>query len=269
MVKTVAICGLGAIGMKVARVLDQGLIPGLRLTAVSAGNVARARIRVSDFATPPVVIPAEELAGMADLVIECAPKSIFEPLAKSVIEAGKIFVPLSVGALLDHPDLIERAEDTGGRIIVPTGAITGLDLVRAMAEGEIYEVTLETRKPPKGLEGAPHLVENDISVEGLTEAKQVFKGTAREAARGFPANVNVAAALSLAGAGPEKTMVEVWADPAIDRNMQTIRIRSDSGEAELAVRNIPTEENPRTGKVTALSVLALLRRFHAPLVAGT
>ncbi|MEM7177690.1 MAG: aspartate dehydrogenase, partial [Pseudomonadota bacterium] len=253
MTQTVAIAGLGAIGMKTAREIDAGALPGLTLAAVSARDRGRAADRVADFNAPPAVVAAEELARHADIVIECAPKSIFEPLARSVIEAGRIFMPLSVGALLDHMDLVDRARETGARILVPTGAIIGLDTVRAMAVEEIHEVTLQTRKPPKGLEGAPYLVENEIDVLALTKAERVFAGTAREAARGFPANVNVAAALSLAGIGPDRTMVEVWADPGIDRNMQSVKIRASSGEAEMTIFNVPSQENPRTGRITALS----------------
>ncbi|MEM7188611.1 MAG: aspartate dehydrogenase domain-containing protein, partial [Pseudomonadota bacterium] len=198
----VGIAGLGAIGMKVAATLDRGEIKDMRLAAVSAGDLERAAGRVADFANPPAVVEAAALAENADIVIECAAKTIFADLALSVIEAGRIFMPLSVGALLDHPSLIGRARETGARIIVPTGAIIGLDAIRAMAVGKIENVTLETRKPPNGLAGAPYLVENNIDVEALTEPMRVFKGTAREAARGFPANVNVAAALSLAGIGP-------------------------------------------------------------------
>ena len=266
---TVAIAGLGAIGMRVARALDTGDIEGMRLTAVSARDRDRAAQRVADFGTPPDIMALEDLAAHADSVVECAPKAVFQALAESVIEAGKTFMPLSVGALLDHMDLIDRARQTGGRVIVPTGALIGLDTVRAMAVGEINEVTLITRKPPRGLEGAPHLIENGIDVLALTEATRVFHGTAREAARGFPANVNVAAALSLAGIGPDKTQVEVWADPSINRNMQSVRVVSDSGDAEMTIRNIPSEENPRTGKITALSTIACLQRMTAPLVSGT
>ena len=128
---------------------------------------------------------------------------------------------------------------------------------------------LETRKPPSGLAGAPHLIDNAISVEGLAEPLCVFKGNALEAARGFPANVNVAAALALAGIGPERTEVEVWADPGIDRNIQAVTISSDSGEAKMTMRNVPSPENPKTGRIVAQSVIATLRRLTAPLVAGS
>lgn len=265
----VGICGLGAIGMRVARELDAGRIEGMRLAAVSAGDLDRAHGRVAAFLAPPEVVVATELAALSDIVIEGAPKSVFRPLAESVIEAGRIFMPLSCGQLLEHPDLIDRAKATGARIIVPTGALIGLDTIRAMVVGHLESVTLETRKPPRGLAGAPHLVDNGIEVEGITEAKLVFRGNALEAARGFPANVNVAAALSLAGIGPERTMVEIWADPGVDRNIQTVRAVADSAEAEMQIRNVPSEENPRTGRITALSVIACLRRMTDTLVAGT
>ena len=120
-----------------------------------------------------------------------------------------------------------------------------------------------------GLAGAPHLVDNDIDISNLTEPLRVFHGSAREAARGFPANVNVAAALALAGIGPDRTEVEVWADPATDRNIQSVTIISDSGEATMTMRNIPSTGNPRTGRIVANSVLATLRRLTATLTAGS
>jgi aspartate dehydrogenase len=265
----VAVAGLGAIGMRAARAVDSGEVAGMTLVAVSARDRERATARVSDFRTPPPVLPLAELAEVADIVVECAPAVVFAELAEAAIARGRCLMPLSVGALLERPDLIERARETGARIVVPTGALIGLDTVRAMAVGTIHEVTLMTRKPPAGLTGAPHLVENDIDVSNLTEPLCVLRGSARDAARGFPANVNVAAALALGGIGPERTMVEVWADPTIDRNIQSVTIRSDSGEAEMTMRNIPSDENPRTGRIVANSVVATLMRMTAPLVAGS
>jgi len=131
------------------------------------------------------------------------------------------------GSLAVYQDALGKGR--GGQIIVPTGALLGLDAVTAVAEGCIQSVHMITRKPPEGLSGAPYLLAHDISVSGLDEAKRVFVGTAREAAAGFPANVNVAAALSLAGIGPDRTTVEIWADPAIDRNCHFIEVESDSG----------------------------------------
>jgi aspartate dehydrogenase len=106
-------------------------------------------------------------------------------------------------------------------------------------------------------------------VEGLKAPLRVFAGSAREAIAGFPANVNVAVALSLAGIGPDKTQVEVWADPTVTRNTHTVIVKSDSSDLTMTIENIPSEENPRTGRITALSVLAALRRLTSPLVVGS
>jgi aspartate dehydrogenase len=175
---------------------------------------------------------------------------------------------LSCGALLPREDLIDLAKAHGGRIMVPTGALIGLDAVAAAAEGEIRSVRMTTRKPPNGLAGAPHLVANNISVDGLNAAKLVFSGTAREAAKGFPANVNVVAALSLAGIGPDRTTIEIWADPAVERNCHSIEVDADSARFSMTIENVPSE-NPKTGRIVALSVLAALRKLNAPLRVGT
>jgi aspartate dehydrogenase len=143
-----------------------------------------------------------------------------------------------------------------------------LDAVSAAAEGRIHSVRMTTRKPPGGLAGAPYLELNGISVEGLNGPKRVFAGTAREAAAGFPANVNVAAALSLAGIGPDRTLIEIWADPSVTRNCHSIEVEADSARFTLSIENIPSD-NPKTGKIVALSVLAALRKLSAPLRVGT
>lgn len=264
----VGLGGFGAIGGVLARRLDQGL-PGLRLVAVSARDVARAERRIAELATPVPVVPLAELAALADVVVECAPAAVFRAVALPAIEAGRIFMPVSVGQLLEHPDLALRAERSGARIIVPTGALLGLDAVRAAAEGEIRTVTMVTRKPPKGLMGAPYLEEHGIDLEGLSAPRKVFEGSARDGARGFPANVNVAAALSLAGIGPERTRLEIWADPHVRRNTHRIVVEADAARFEMQIENVPTAENPRTGRITALSVIAALRRLTAALVVGS
>ena len=264
----VGIGGFGTIGRKVAAAIDGG-IEGLALAAVSARDTARAEARQADFKTPVPVVSLGELAACSDLVLECAPAAVFEEVALPAIELGRVFMPTSVGALLPRMHLVERAKETGARIVVPTGALLGLDAVRAAAEGTIHRVAMVTRKPPQSLAGAPYLVENAIEVEGLTEAKRVFKGSAREGARGFPANVNVAAALSLAGIGPDRTELEIWADPAVDRNRHRIEVEADTVRFTLETAVVPSEENPRTGRLVAPSVIACLKSLTQTLRIGT
>ena len=263
------LAGLGAIGLAVARRVDAGELPGLALAAVSARDREKAARNLAGFARPPAIVSLADLAEHAEVIVECAPAALFPEIAEAAIARGRIFMPLSVGALLERMALVERARETGARILVPTGALLGLDAVKAVAEGPVESIRMVTRKPPRGLAGAPHLVENGIEVEGLSEPKKVFSGSAREAARGFPANVNVAAALSLAGIGPERTQVEIWADPGVTRNTHSIEVRAAASNFTMTIENVPSEENPATGKITALSVLATLRRLTAPLVVWT
>ncbi|MCC6719206.1 MAG: aspartate dehydrogenase [Acetobacteraceae bacterium] len=264
---TVAVGGLGAIGLALARALDRG-VDGLELVAVSARDKDRARASVGGFATPPEVVELAELAR-ADIVVEAAPAAVFEEIAVPALTAGCIFIPSSVGALLPRMHLVELARAHGARIVVPTGALLGLDAVRAAAEGEVASITIESRKHPRGWAGAPYLVKNNIDVAGFGTATVIFEGTAFDAAAGFPANVNVAAALALAGIGPERTTVRLWADPGVDRNIHTIKVEAAAARLTMTVENVPSEGNPRTGKLTPLSVLACLRGLVSTLKVGS
>lgn len=263
----VGIAGLGAVGLNVARRLEDG-IPGLALAAVAVRDRDKVRRNLPGAVDRIPIVPAEALAETCDIVIECLPPQLFRGVALSVIERGKIFMPLSVGQLLENWDLVDRAKATGARILAPTGALLGLDAVRAAAEGIIHSVTMITRKPPGGLEGAPYLVARGISLKDLKAPMKIFDGSAREGARGFPANVNVAAALSLAGIGPDKTRLEIWADPALSRNTHRIEVDADTARFSMMIEGIPSE-NPRTGRIVPLSVIAALRGLVAEIKVGT
>jgi aspartate dehydrogenase len=263
----VAVAGLGAIGADVVKALDRG-IDGLTLVAVSSQDPAKHGAWLAGLKTPPKVLPIAELADAADIVVECAPSKLVRSIVAPVVERGKTAVVLSVGALLQNEDLIDLAGRNGGQIVVPTGALIGLDAVTAAALGTIHSVRIVTRKPVAGLLGAPHLVENNIQIDDITEPLRIFEGSAREAAKGFPANLNVAVALSLAGIGPDRTRVEIWADPTVTRNTHRIEVDADSARFSMTIENIPSE-NPKTGRITALSVIACLRKLRAPLRIGT
>src|SRR3954454_475320 len=187
----VAIAGFGAIGMGTARALDSG-ISGYELAAVSANDRDRAQKRVSGLSRAVPVVAIEELEPLADVVVECAPAALLPSIAAPFLEKGKTAIVLSAGALLANEDLIGLAKRHGGQIVVPTGALLGLDAVTAAAEGEIRRVTMISKKPIAGLLGAPHLVTNGTKREAPPEPLRVFRGNARQAAVGFPANLNVA-----------------------------------------------------------------------------
>ena len=264
----IGIAGLGTIGMPVAQALHEG-IPGLALTAIVSGraDVAERRLAAAGISIP--VVTVSELARMADVVVECAPARAFRSIAEPVLAAGRLLVTVSGAALLEAPDLVAHAQKHGGRIILVTGALLGLDAVRAAAEGDIRSIRMISRKPPRSLRGAPYLEKAGIDLNSITEATCVFRGSAGDGARGFPANVNVAAALSLAGIGPDKTELEIWADPGVARNTHRIEVEAESARFSMTIENVPSAENPATGRITPLSIIATLRSLAAPLRVGS
>ncbi len=165
----VAIAGLGAIGRALARHLAGG-VPGLTLACIAARDRAKAQAWLDEQGLAVPLVALQDFPQHADIAVECAPAAVLEEICRPMLQAGKRVMVLSAGALLPRPQLIELARTTGGQIIVPTGALLGLDAVSAAAEGVIHSVRMVTRKPPAGLAGAPYLVRNGISVAGLNAA---------------------------------------------------------------------------------------------------
>ena len=173
----VAIAGLGSIGIKLAQALDKG-IDGFVLTAVSARDPGKHQGLLAGLSKPPAMLPIDGLSEVADIVIECAPGNLLSSIVAPFLSKGKTAIVLSAGALLEHGELIQLAKQNGGQIVVPTGALIGLDAVTAAAEGRIHSVRMITRKPVKGLLGAPYLVENRIDIEQITQPLKIFEGSA-------------------------------------------------------------------------------------------
>lgn len=263
----VALAGFGTIGRRVALALRDG-IDGMALVAVSARDHAKAEVHLKEMGLSVSVLPLEELVDVADVIVEALPSAEVSKVAYPALQRGRTIVLLSAGILLEHEEWIDLARVNGGQIVVPTGALLGLDAVTAAAEGTIESVRMITRKPPIGLAGAPYLNQLGIDISEITEPVKLFEGSAREAVRGFPANVNVSAALGLAGVGPDRTTIEIWADPVLSRNTHRIEVVADSATLRFEIENTPSE-NPKTGRITALSVISVLRKLGAPLRVGS
>jgi aspartate dehydrogenase len=256
----IGIVGMGVIGQAIARAATAG-IPGIALAGVTVRDPARAAGHRA--------LPLDALVERSDLVVEAATQAALREFGPTVLGAGRHLMVLSVGGLVGVLDEWARlAEKHGCRILVPSGAIAGLDGVKGAREGAITAVTMETRKPPRGLAGAPWIEERKIDLDAIREETLIFEGTATEAVRAFPANVNVVAALSLAGIGPERTRIKVHAVPGLTRNQHRIAIEGEFGRLRIEVENVPSE-NPRTGKLSYLSAIAMLRELGAATRVGT
>ena len=251
--KTIGVVGCGAIGKALIQAAEAGKL-SVRIAGVTSRTEKNAREFLAAFKNPPPYLFLDELIRASDLVVEAAGGAVVPELAKKAFAAGKDLMVISVGALLDHPEVMAESRRTGCRLYVPSGAIAGLDGIKSASVGQITHVTHTTRKPPVGLEGAPYLVEHGISLAGLREEKEIFSGSAREACRGFPANVNVTGAVSLAGIGPDQTRVRILAVPGLVRNCHDIEVEGEFGRLHVHLENIPSE-NPKTGKLTALSII--------------
>lgn len=261
----VGIVGFGVIGQLVAAALDgaEGL-DGLELAGITVRNPAKAADALVRLSRPVPLLPITDLIARTDIIFDCAVAAAMDEIALPAIEAGRIFMTMNSGALLARPALFERAAQTGARIMVPSGGIVGFDGLRALARAGFEAVTLISRKPPESLANAPHVVAMGYDLSALTEPILVFEGSAADAARAFPANANVAATLSLATLGPERTRVQMWADPHVTTIDQEILVSSPAAELRIEVHSHKMPDNPRTGSLTPLSAIAALQALTAP-----
>lgn len=194
-----------------------------------------------------------------DLVVEAASQQAVGQYGQSVLDRGDNLMIMSVGALSNKRllnSILKTAENKKVKIVLPSGAITGLDGLKSASVGRIDEVILTTTKNPRSLP------------RGKKVSKKIllFDGPAREAVKRYPKNVNVSATLSLAGIGFNKTRVRIFADPAVDRNIHHIHVKGEFGEFETTVRNLPFPDKPSTSYLAALSAVAAIRRFGKALV---
>lgn len=254
---TVGIAGMGAIGRTVAKALMDG-IKGYRLTHVSDLNP------VEGFELP--IVDFETLAQECDVIIEALPPKAVTELTEAVFKEGKELILISPSALLINPEILEHHERSNSRIIIPSGALAGLDGVSSLKQMRIKSAKIATTKKPAGYEGAPFIIEHNINLSSITEKQKLFFGNAIDAAKAFPANINVAATLSFAGIGPEKTQVEVYADPHIAGNTHEIEVIGEFSRINIVVQNEPDPANPKTSMLAAQSIIAILKQENSALV---
>ena len=266
----IGLVGCGAIGTEIAKAIDSGEIDA-NLVAVCDHNPATANALIDSLQAKPIKAKLDELVSLSDLVVEAASQKAVPAIAIAALEKGKSLMIMSVGALADqelYRKLKNLAKEHDSRVYIPSGAISGLDGLKSASIGTIRKVTLTTTKNPKGLEGAPYILEKKIDLGALTKATVIFEGTAAEAVKAFPANVNVAATICLAAREGE-VRVKIIADPNIQVNRHEIVVEGDFGQIYTKVENVPFPRNPKTSYLAALSAIATLRSIVEPLKIGT
>lgn len=262
----VGLVGCGNIGADLCIALQKGDIPA-KIAALTDVDADRAALLKRTFQLDAEVGTLDETAARVDFLVECAVAGAVSDVITAAIRHRRGCLIMSVGGLMLHPELLEAAREQRVEVRIPSGALAGLDAVRAAMEAGLHRVTLTTRKPPKGLQGAPYLVENSIDLSALKEPTVVFEGSALEACKAFPANVNVAGALSLAGVGPRETRVRIIADPKATENSHEVVAEGAFGRLQTMTTNMPSPRNAKSSYLASLSACAELRAAANAFVA--
>jgi aspartate dehydrogenase len=254
----VGIVGCGNIGADLCIALQKGTIPA-EIVALTDIDEAHAKLLLRTFQLNAEICDLDQNAAKVDFLVECAVADAVKDVLRASMTHHRDCLIMSVGGLMDHPELLEEAWKEHIQIRVPSGALCGLDGIRAAMEAGLHSVTLTTRKPPRGLAGAPYLVERGIILDNLTEPLVIFEGTALDACKAFPQNVNVAGALSIAGIGPTETRVRIIADPRATANSHEVVAEGAFGRLQTLTENLPSPRNAKSSYLASLSACAELR----------
>ncbi|MFX1487045.1 MAG: aspartate dehydrogenase [Promethearchaeota archaeon] len=271
----VGLIGCGAIGNLISKAIEEGKAGDTELVMVYDVIKEKAEEFVQLMPERPrVADTAEEIieSDLINLVVEAASQGAVKEYAVKILNSGKDLLILSIGALVDK-QLLKAIEETAERndkiVYLPSGAVVGLDGVKSSSVAKLSEVLLTTRKNPEILKGAPYIIQHKIDLDSVKEPTVVYAGYAEEAARMFPKNINVAAVLSLAGIGAERTKVRIIADPTVHKNVHEIVVKGDFGTLKTHVENVPSSHNPKTSYLAALSVIRTLRKIGEHIQIGT
>lgn len=269
----VALLGGGTIARLVLERAAAGALPGVQIIGIAGRRAASPAAELAqEFGVPYYVGIAPLLERRPNAVLEAASHEAVRQHLVDLLRAGISVVVLSAGALADRA-LHEAAEAAakGGRarLLVPSGGIGGLDALNAACMAGVDEVSIQVAKPPAAWKGIPFVEQLGVRLDALAQAHVLFEGTAREGVPHFPQNVNIAAVLSLAGIGMDRTRLRVVADPGLERNTHTIRVSGRTGRFTIVLENVPTPENPKTSWLACCSAVDALRALAAPTRYGS
>ena len=262
--KKIGLLGCGAIGTQIALAIDSGKISAT-LTHVYDDSADASLSLVEKLKNKPEIVENPHLVSSnhVDIVVEAASQDAVKDVALSVLQNKKDLMIMSVGALLDesiYDILSDACKDFKKTIYLPSGAIAGLDGIKSIKD-ELESLSITTTKHPRSLKGAKFFKNSDINLDEINSITVIFDGTAKEAVSLFPANINVAALLSLTGIGSEKTNVKIVADPNTDKNTHHIEAAGTFGKMTFTIENFPDTNNPKTSRLAILSAIETLRKY--------
>lgn len=266
----IGIVGCGAIGTSLAKAIVSNFSTKAELASLYDIEIEKAYNVASKFNKKLAALNLEDLISRVDLVIEATKADTAFDIAKRSVFNSRDIMVMSVGGILEYyKELNVLAQEKGVRVYLPSGAICGIDGLKAANCGKISKVILTTKKPPNAFLGVPYVVKNKIRLDNIDKDTVIFEGSAFQAVKAFPQNINVAATLSLAGIGPEHTLVRIVASPGIGRNTHEIEIEGDAGRIITCSENVIHPDNPKTSYLAVLSAIATLKQILEPIKIGT
>ena len=267
--KRVGLIGCGTIGSQLALCIPKLFAHEAKLVALHDSNPEAAADLKRRLHCSASIVSLADLIRKSDLVLEAASAAIVPDVIERCLRANRDLLVMSVGGLLLKDAWRRQIRRSSIRVYIPSGALAGLDGIKAMAIGRLSQATLTSRKPPKALESAPYVLKRGLGFDQLTRAMIVFEGTPREAVKHFPQNTNVAAALALATGLPDSQIqVRVVADPTIQRNRHELDVEGDCGRIQCTIESRPSQ-NPKTSELAVRSAVATLHRIFDNLQIGT
>jgi aspartate dehydrogenase len=267
----IGIVGCGAIGKSLGGFIDRDLSSKAKLSAICDLDIANATsLKKKIINSKPIITSLDRLIGKSDLVIECASGKISYQVAKKAIIKRKSVLIMSIGGIISKAkELFDLARKNNCFIYLPSGALCGLDGLRALSLVGIKRVILTTRKPPKALEGAVYIKKHGIDLSKIKKEAVIFEGDAFDAIKNFPQNINVAALLSIAGLGPKRTLVKIMTSPKYKNNSHEVKIESKAGNICTICENVTFKENPKTSYLAALSAMSVLKNIFDSVKIGS
>ncbi len=265
----VGIIGCGTIGSQMVRACQAELKSSVDLVGICDLVEDRAALLQKSLKESVPVLKLDDLIMRSDLIVEAAGARISAEILKKAIAGKKDVLIMSIGGLIGNEGLLDEAERSGTNVYLPSGALCGIDGLKSASVGRIDSVTLTTRKPINGLAGAPYIKDKDIDLFSIKEETVIFEGTAIDAVKGFPQNVNVAAILSLAGLGPANTRVRIVTSPDYTKNIHEVEIKGESGSITTRTENLPSKINPKTSQLAVFSAIATLKGIVKSVHIGT
>ena len=267
----IGIAGCGAIGASLAKIILADFSQQAQLASLYDLELEKAYSLANKLNEQKLaVLNLEDLINKVDLVIEATKTDSAFEIAKKAISASCDIMVMSVGGIIQHYSELEvLAKEKDAHVFIPSGAICGIDGLKAASCGKISKVTLTTKKHPKAFLGSPYIVKKKINLDNIVDDTVIFEGSAFLAIRAFPQNINVAATLSLAGMGEEKTMVRIIASPHTNQNIHEVEIESDAGKIITRTENVIHPDNPKTSYLAVLSAVATLKQIFEPIKIGT